>query len=459
MKKTVFFTVFLILILITNISFASYSTVSMSVVEEPVCTINIGENSKFEKKLISKDLNNKEVTLQLQVTNEEISEKPTGEIVLVLDNSDSMKEQTSTGEIRKNLVFNSAKNLVTNLLKDNNALKIGIVSFSTNADISKEGTIEDATVISDLSNNANSLSTAIDTIETNGPRTNLESGLTLANKLFTSEQKNKYMIILTDGVPNVAIDYDKSYYSDDVISKTKTFLQGLSNSGTKIITMLTGISDENYVPATTTKSFGTIISEIFGTTQNPTAGEFYYISDDKIESTINEIYNSLVSTDKTFKNLKIVDYFPKEIVDNFDFAYVSQANIGNISAEIDKSNNSITWTIPELAVGQTATVQYKLKLKENFDSSIVGKILNTNEKVDITYTDYNNSTVNKTSDVTPKLKLVEPSTPITPEKEIPTVLPKAGLDTIMALIVPSITLVLFFARKILLINKKIKNNF
>ena len=105
MKKTFFLAIIIILILIANISFASYSTVTMSVVEEPVCTINIGENSKFEKKLISKDLDNKEVTLQLQVTNEEIASKPTGEIVFVLDNSESMNHETSTGEIRKNLVL------------------------------------------------------------------------------------------------------------------------------------------------------------------------------------------------------------------------------------------------------------------------------------------------------------------------------------------------------------------
>ena len=65
MKKSIFVTLFLAIILIANISLASYSTVTMSVVEEPVCTIKIGENSKFEKKLIKKDLNNKEVTLQL----------------------------------------------------------------------------------------------------------------------------------------------------------------------------------------------------------------------------------------------------------------------------------------------------------------------------------------------------------------------------------------------------------
>ena len=77
MKKKIFTGLFLILILMANISFASYSTVTMSVVEEPVCTIELGENSKFEKKLISKDLANKEVTLQLQVTNGEEDFKPT----------------------------------------------------------------------------------------------------------------------------------------------------------------------------------------------------------------------------------------------------------------------------------------------------------------------------------------------------------------------------------------------
>ncbi len=49
MKKSVSITLFLILILITNISLASYDTVTMTVVEEPICTIEIGENSKFEK--------------------------------------------------------------------------------------------------------------------------------------------------------------------------------------------------------------------------------------------------------------------------------------------------------------------------------------------------------------------------------------------------------------------------
>lgn len=371
-KRKIFISLFLILILLTNLSFASYSTVTMNVVEEPVCTIELGENSKFEKKLISKDLNNKEVTIQLQVKNDEVVNKPTGEIMLVLDNSDSMNTTVSGATTRKELIFNSAKTLISNLLKDNEELKIGIVSFSTSIDSSKEGTLEDANLASSLSNDISTLSNAISNIKADGPRTNLESGLELASEQFTKTDNNKYMIVLTDGVPNVALNYDKSYYSDDVISKTKSKLQQLKQSNINIITMLTGIDDETYIPATTTKSFGEIIEEIFGTTSNPTVGKFYYVTDNEVESIIkNDIYNSLIPENKTLKDIKIIDYFPAEIINNFDFAYVSEANIGTISATVDKSNNSITWTIPELASGETATVQYKLKLKENFDSSIV----------------------------------------------------------------------------------------
>ena len=118
MKKKIFLITFLLLILISTCSLASYSTVTMTVVEEPVCTIDLGNDSQFEKRLISKDLANKEVTLQLQVTNTSVASKPTGEIVLVLDNSDSMKNETVTGDIRKDLVFESAKTLVSNLLED-----------------------------------------------------------------------------------------------------------------------------------------------------------------------------------------------------------------------------------------------------------------------------------------------------------------------------------------------------
>ena len=447
MKKKIFITTLLLLIMLVNVSFASYSTVTMSVVEEPICTIQLSDNSKFEKKLISKNLQNKEVTLQLQVTNEEKSKKPTGEIMLVLDNSESMKLETSTGTVRKDLVFESAKTLVSNLLKDNENLKIGVVSFSTNTDASKEGTTEDAQVVSKLSNDSNALLNSISSIEATGPRTDLEAGLEVASGEFTKTDNSKYMIVLTDGVPNVALNYDKVYYSDDVIAKTKAKLEALKKANVNVITMLTGINTPEGTPTGASKTYNQIITEIFGTQENPTAGTFYYVTDDKVESTIKtDIYNSLVPEEKTLKDIKIVDYFPKEIIDNFDFSYVSKANIGEISATVDKTNNSITWNIPSLAIGQTATVQYKLKLKENFDSAIVNKILNTNEKVDTTYTDFDNKSQSKTSDVSPKLKLAEP----------PATLPKAGTTTFIAITVLAVGLLVFSIIKLTILKNIIK---
>lgn len=448
MKKKILLTTILLLVLLANISFASYKTVTMSVVEEPICSITIGENSKFEKKLISKDLNNKEVTLRLQVTNEEVAQKPTGEIMIVLDNSNSMTLNTLEGSIRKDLVFGSAKTLVSNLMKDNSNLKIGLVSFSTNADSTKEGTLEDAKLETGLTNDLTQLLQKIDTIETSGLRTNLESGLSLASTQFTKSNHNKYMIVLTDGVPNVAINYEPPYYSDDVIQKTKTQLLNLKQNNIQLITMLTGIDTADSVPAGVTKTYGQIITEIFGTEQNPTAGHFYYITDDKIETTItDDIYQSLLPEQKSYRDITIVDYFPKEIIDNFDFAYVTEANIGNISSTVDSSNRSITWTIPELASGQTATVQYKLKLKENFNNSIVDKILRTNEKVDMTYKDFDGKEQVKTSDISPKLKLAEP----------PAVLPKAGTTTFLIIgFIVAAGLFIYSFTKLVIFNKKTK---
>ena len=309
MKKKIFLILFLIIILMANFSFASYSTVSMTVVEEPVCTIEIGDNSKFEKRLVSKDLTNKEVTLQLQVTNEEVADKLTGEAMIVIDNSESMTEEIS-GTTRRDLVFESAKTLVSNLLQDNTALNVGIVSFSSNSDTSKEGTLEDAFLISEMSNDVTTLTNAISNIQTNGARTDLDAGIQLATQYFTDNATNKYMIVLTDGVPNIAVNYDGSYYSDDVISKTRQTLINTTNNGIQLFTMLTGIADENFVPIGD-KSYGEIISEVFGSQESPTAGNFYYVTDDMIEETItNTIYEDLIPTDKTFTDFTIVDYFP-----------------------------------------------------------------------------------------------------------------------------------------------------
>lgn len=439
-KLKVLMLLFMMVVCFTTIVCASYSTVTMSVVEEPVCTINFGSNSFFEKRLFSKNLENKEVTLQLKVVNNEENLKPTGELMLVIDNSKSMLDELSDGSTREDMVIASAEKLISSLLEDNSKLKIGVVSFSSNKDVSKEGTIDDARLISDLSSDKTALINAISNIEYDGPRTDLDAGVTLASEYFSdnTDEGHRYIVVLSDGVPNVAVDYDKNYYSDDVISKTKNKLLSLANvmNSNNVFIMLTGIGNGDAVAAPSTKTYDEIIEAIFGTPSKPTVGKFYYVTDDKIEQTITtDIYKDLLPVSQSFTDIKVVDFFPEEIVKNFDFAYVENANIGNVSVQIDKLTNSIVWTIPELKSGETAVVQYKLKLIENFDANIVGKILDTNTKVDLSYIDFSGTTGEKTSDVTPKLKLVEPPPKVEPPaEELPKVFPKAGYTTLFGII-------------------------
>ena len=435
MKK--FLTMLLIVFLVLAMSGSVFAvTTTMEIVEDNICKINLNDTSYFEKKIVDSDLANHQVTLQLKVTNDSKLIVPSGELILVIDSSESMNTIVSGNKTRKDIVLESANKLVTDLLKANStSLKIGVVTFSTgtekdpNTGYLLTGTAADAQKVCDLSNNVSTLTSKISSIEGTGQYTNLDSGLQLAKKCFSSENNNKYMIVLTDGLPNLAVGYNDLVTYDgltNVINQTKSTLTSLS--GINVTTMLTGIENEEATfraTGTNVYTYGQVIKEVFGTEQNPTIGKFYNVNDNEIEQTItNNIYHDLLPIASTLEDITVVDYFPQYIVNNFELTYVEGIDISNISANIDTTTNSITWKINSLSTDETAIIQYKLTLKDNFDEKIIGQILNTNEKIDITYKDFDGTNKNKSSDVTPKIRLVAP-------QEDPTIapieLPKAGL--------------------------------
>ena len=224
--------------------------------------------------------------------------------------------------------------------------------------------------------------------------------------------------------------------------------------------MLTGIDNEEATfraEGTNSYTYGQVINEVFGTEENPTIGKFYNVSDDEIEATItNTIYRDLLPVENSLKDIIVIDYFPQYIVDNFEMTYVEGIDISNVSAELDTYTNSITWEIDELAPGKSALIQYNLTLKEQFNETIIDDILNTNEKVDINYKDFDGTTKTKTSDVTPKIKLVAEPVPEPPVDNTiaPEPLPDAGISfiTILVLITLTVSLTIFFGIK----SRKIK---
>lgn len=389
-----------------------YANTSLELVEDNVCHIDFGGIGEFEKKITEFNETNKSATLTLTFKNiKSIEEtKKDVEIFFVIDNSYSMTQGYVGGITRKEAVIQSANSLIEKLFDSNPNVNIGVVGFSSldSSAGETEGTINDAKLQIGLSNSKDEVTQAVSDLSSlkTGPRTNIEAGLTIAQDNFSSEENiERYLVLLTDGVPNNATDGTFATYSGNVATRTKSKIEEIKSTGITTIGAMINLDSETLEPSTN-KTYRALSEEIFGTVENPTTDTYYYITDEEIENTIvNEIFDDLiVRTDNTLKNITIVDYFPQEIIDNFNFEYVSIPNVGTVSQAIDTSNNSITWNIELLSEGEIATLSYKLTLKEDYDMNIIDKILPTNEKVDITG-ENNNNKITESSNESPTIRV------------------------------------------------------
>ena len=454
MKKKILsiFCVFTFLFSLCSSSFAatvSASKTTMSVVDKSICEINLKDKGKFTKELTEFDANKKEATITLTLKNimeQENLTKPI-EMFLVLDNSHSMTS-TYEGKEKRQYVAETATSFVNALFDHYENAKIGIVSFSSVNLGSTLGTENDAKLLLGLSDSKDTVQNTITNYTTTeGPYTNIEAGLAIAEKNFTNNtDSQKYIVLISDGVPNLCLDANTTLtYSGVIATNTKNKLVELKNKGYNIFPVLMGLSESNVQnPSAPTIADGSrnmtyreLAEEIFGTTSAPTAGNFYYIDYTNLSKTVNtDIFNKITySKDNTLKNIVIKDYFPREILENFNFEYVKSPNIGKVSAEVDISDNSITWEIELLKEGEVATLSYKLTLKDEYNEEIVDKILPTNTKVDIAFETVDGKG-NSNSDVSPKVKLVVDKT-ISKDP-----IPQTGVYNVLFIILAS-TLIVF----------------
>ena len=446
------FCVFTFLFSLCSSSFAatvSASKTTMSVVDKSICEINLKDKGKFTKELTEFDANKKEATITLTLKNimeQENLTKPI-EMFLVLDNSHSMTS-TYEGKEKRQYVAETATSFVNALFDHYENAKIGIVSFSSVNLGSTLGTENDAKLLLGLSDSKDTVQNTITNYTTTeGPYTNIEAGLAIAEKNFTNNtDSQKYIVLISDGVPNLCLDTNTTLtYSGVIATNTKNKLVELKNKGYNIFPVLMGLSESNVQnPSAPTIADGSrnmtyreLAEEIFGTTSAPTAGNFYYIDYTNLSKTVNtDIFNKITySKDNTLKNIVIKDYFPREILENFNFEYVKSPNIGKVSAEVDISDNSITWEIELLKEGEVATLSYKLTLKDEYNEEIVDKILPTNTKVDIAFETVDGKG-NSSSDVSPKVKLVVDKT-ISKDP-----IPQTGVYNVLFIILAS-TLIVF----------------
>ena len=262
----------------------SEGTTTLEVVEDTICTIEIEDLATFEKRLTNFNETEKSVTLTLTLTNNRTIEQTQrdSEIFFVIDNSSSMTENYIGGQTRKQSVLNAANSLVDKLFEARTNLQVGVVGFSS-LDASKgetEGTLNDADLRLGLSSSVDEVKSAISNLSVLevGPRTNIEAGLTLADDNFSDKENvERYIILLTDGVPNNATDGTFGEYSDNVINRTRTKLEEIENSGTKIIGAMINLNSEEVEPSTH-KTYRALSEEVFGTEENPNIDNIFLYS-------------------------------------------------------------------------------------------------------------------------------------------------------------------------------------
>ena len=410
---SILITIILILGMCLNVNATELKT-KLDVIEQ-ASEIKYLENDQgyISKTIVDSNEETGEITIELKLSNtaKEVEEIKETEIFLVVDNSGSMGYTTSTGEVRRDMIVRSLKSLV-NYIYDNSAnVKVGLVRFAREGELLTNGTA----LMSELTNDKQTMLNAINEYENLNTSvdlgdgqimehcesgTNIEAGLKRANDNFSSDCQNKILVLLTDGIPNASINYSSESY---IYNATKTRLQSIGESGVTVISMMTGVTEDDDNDAQQ------IVEQIFGTETNPTTGKFYNIADANLETIVTEniLADIMEKVQQPINTVKIVDYFPEDITENFEFSYVENPSVGTVSETIDEETKTITWNIDTLRGDEVATLKYKLKIKDMKNTGLLEKTIATNEKVVLTYkdTETKDYTVELTS--SPKIKLTE----------------------------------------------------
>lgn len=377
----------------------------------------------ISKTIVDSNAETGEVTIELKLSNtaKEVETSTETEIFLVIDNSFSMDYAVTEETTRRELLILAMRNFVNQIYTQSSNVKVGLVRFAGKDtwNSSYSPTLKNATnLMCNLTKDKDTMLSAITAFENLETKqtasnnshcessTNIAAGIKKANDNFSENCNNKIIILLTDGLPTQDLTFSTTSDNATIYGNTKNTLLEIGNSGTYIISMMTGTSTQDEEEHENAQAD---IESIFGTESNPTTGAFYNIADTNIENVVSEdiFANVMEKVQNPINTVKIVDYFPEDITENFEFSYVGNASTGTVSEGIDEETKTISWDIGTLKGDEVATLKYKLKIKDMNNTELLNKTIATNEKVVLTYKDTESKdyTVELTS--SPKIQLSE----------------------------------------------------
>lgn len=359
-KLKVFGAVILIIAIVFLFGFKSVNAAENSNSIESVQEVaGVFEPEKVEQKIVNVDSNAVTIELRLKNKTEIKANQDNAEIILLLDDSSSMSTQCENSITRKKKVIDSAVNLVNSIYKNTNTIKMGIVKFSSGASAIQSLT-EDKNAILNTLNKEGTIAP--------GGSTDLAAGIRTAKSSFSKDAKNKIIVILTDGVPND-------------VGSAKNELNSLKTSDIYSISMLIsgmGSSEDS------------VAEQVFGTEKNSVTDKYYRINDANIQQIINtDILTNIVNKLKTSIDYKkVVEEFPDEIVNNFEFSAIDNNQGNNNIMTVKNEYNTkkrITWNINNDNIEEDVIIRYRLILKNDYDTSIINRVLSTTVDTKITY--------------------------------------------------------------------------
>lgn len=457
----------------------------------------------ISKTIVDSNSDTGEVTIELKISNTK-KETETSKIydnteiyILVPENlsNDSEKLATYTGYIEKlaNNIFNKNSNTKIGIIgmkgtiSDSTTDENGNMIWGENDEGEVKGTEENAEIVTELTNSVQTIKNGLNSMNTGKLKYhhNLQAAVRLANKSYSNET-NKILISLYDGVPDIAIGVCKTteyggMFSEyrtpeeavigkhkEIVKNTKDEILKLKASNISFIQLRPDDTsyDETWYSLTTGEKMldfdgSPYVQELYGTIENPVYGKMYSLNNETLENIVTkDIYKNIMEIIQTDINtVKVVDYFPGDIMENFTFSYVGDPSIGTVSGEIDEDNSTIEWNIETLKGNEVATLRYKLKIKDMDTAHLLNKTISTNEKVVLTYKDADNKDYTVTLENSPKIKLEKKEQPnndkekpatgntINTEKDptvAPGVLPKTGVSYGVVFSIIGVTLIAIF---------------
>ena len=254
------------------------------------------------------------------------------DIILIIDTSGSM-----TGD-KLDKVKSDSVDLINKALQNNNN-KLGIIEFNDNASI-----------VSDLSNDISDLTNKINSLTTLGS-TNYYQALVKLDELLKTYQKEENrelaVLFLTDGLPNINTPNEVGQYKYLKSEYPYLNINGIQyEMGDTILDAVKNISDKQFTADM---------------------------------NTLNNVLIEASSPRETYNNFEITDYINTEHFKIEDKNAIT-SSIGNFT--LDKVNGKITWNLDGLSSGTSATLTIDVYLKNEYLDKF--NLYKTNTKEEVT---------------------------------------------------------------------------